>query len=282
MSNDPKRGTCEKYEMIQLITTLTKKIDTLERTVTELKANVRKRYTKKATLKSLNDLDKGRVPFVTFQEFISEVAKTTMDFETIENQDMTIHSLFVEALSKTCTDLETRYPSEQTQYVNTALPIMAFAQHKNVFFIYGNDSSSEWEIMNTTTYQRMVQSVHMYLISRCSLWRDKYLPPRDLVIAQDLAVHAYMDKRYLDKRSPIPFQNKQQSRKGESVVSECRDVLSGRTESAQKYHKIMNKICNINVCSPVFNAKIKCDLYSWLSAFETSSEYFARVVEKHY
>ena len=277
MNNVYQGGTRDNYEMLQIISTLTKKIDTLEKTVTELKANVRKRYTKKDTLKALNDIDKGLTPFIGFTGFITEIAKTSMDFEIIENQDMSIHSLFIAAITNTCSHLETRYPSEHTEYVNTPLPIVSFSQHKNVFFIYGNQLSDKWEVMDASTYQRMIQSVHMYLISRCSLWREKYLPARDLVADQDLGVNAYCLKR------------KQQSgyswcrdRFVEPVINNGPDTereLTTRSESVKKYHKLMDKICNINVSTTTFSNKIKAEMYNLFSEYDSSQEYFMRNID---
>lgn len=277
MNNVSQGGTRDNYEMFQLISTLTRKIDTLEKTVTELKANSRKRYTKKDTLKALNDMDKGLTPFIGFTGFITEIAKTSMDFEIMENQDVSIYSLFLEAITNTCSHLESRYPSEHTEYVNTPLPIVSFSQHKNVFFIYGNQLSDKWEVMDVSTCQRMIQSIHMYLISRCSLWREKYLPARDLVTDQDLGVNAYCLKRKKHTGSSCCHE-----RFVEPVINNGLDTereMTTRSESAKKYHKLMDKICNVNVSSTTFSNKIKAELYNLFSEYDSSQEYFMRNVD---
>ena len=293
MNNESKGGTREKYEMMQIITTLTKKIDTLEKTVTELKANVRKRYTKKSTLKALNDIHTGLVPFVNFTGFMTELAKTAMDFETMENQDMNVHSLFVRAVNDTCLLLERRYPSEHTEYVNTVLPVIAFSQHKNVLFVYGNEASNEWEAMDAVVYQRMVQSVHMYLMSRCSLWRETYLPARDLVTDQDMGMSAYLYRRHasLDpslelERGSLASEKKLKmtapTSKREPLVDAVmlRQNVSLRTDNAKKYQKVMDKICNVNTASSTFQSKLKTELYRLFSESDLSVEYFAKYLEK--
>jgi hypothetical protein len=291
MINESKGGTREKYEMMQIITTLTKKIDTLEKTVTELKANVRKRYTKKSTLKALNDMHTGLVPFVNFSGFMTELAKTTMDFETMESQDVSIHSLFVRAVNDTCMELERRYTSEQTEYVNTHLPVISFSQHKNVLFVYGNESSNEWEAMETATYQRMIQSVHMYLMSRCSLWRETYLPARDLVTDQDMGMSAYLYRRSASPdlgsgRGSLASEKKPKVSKPTSNREPLTDAVmlrqnvSMRTDNAKKYQKVMDKICNVNTASAIFQCKLKTELCHLFSESDLSVEYFAKYLEK--
>lgn len=293
MINESKGGTREKYEMMQIITNLTKKIDTLEKTVTELKANVRKRYTKKSTLKALNDMHTGLVPFVNFPGFMTEIAKTAMDFETMESQDVSIHSLFVRAVNDTCMELERRYPSEQTEYVNTPLPVIAFSQHKNVLFVYGNDSSNEWEAIEAATYQRMVQSVHMYLMSRCSLWRETYLPVRDLVTDQDMGMSAYLYRRCASPdlgsgsacgslASEKKLKVSRPTSKREPLVDavKLRQNMSMRTDNAKKYQKVMDKICNVNTASAVFQSKLKTELYHLFSESDLSVEYFGKYLER--
>jgi len=250
-------GTHEIKELYSIVGSLTKKINELEKNIANIKSGMKKKYTKKAILEILNDTDRGLEPFISFSEFEDIVLQTcsTISEEMIENIDITLEDLFVETFQNACSTIERRFEAENTNYVNIHLPLIAFPNHKNILFVYSfcqETNMSMWTLMTAHNIQRMIQRIHIGLISRCNTWREVHLPQRDLVTAQDNSIYAY----------------------NTTVEHLYKPLYTNRKESAEKYQLIMSKICNANIHSNFLSTKIKTGIFHLFSNFECVEKYY--------
>jgi hypothetical protein len=241
MSQISQAPPLEIMKLYQLIDSLTKKVNHLEKTVSDLRVNPKKIPSKKHILHCLNDIEKGVTPFVSINDFIKSFAEVEMEIDTAlgtnDNQGFHISSLVDTLLRNAVQYLERRYQCENNNYTNYHLPIIAFPYHKNVLYYYKKDVN-KWLQMTPKEYSWFIQKIHVQIM--------------------------------------IHFQQKWDNVETNGKENHNMELLLRlNRQKREEYQQSMNKICNVNIENHGISSKIKNVLFSIFSETDYVENYMS-------
>lgn len=244
MSQISQAPPLENMKLYQLIDSLTKKVNHLEKTVSDLRVKSKKIPSKKHILHCLNDIEKGVTPFVSINDFIKSFAEVEMEIDTTlgasNNQGFHISSLVDILLRNAVQYLERRYQCENNNYTNYHLPIIAFPYHKNVLYYYKKDDN-KWLQLTPKEYSWFIQKIHVQIM--------------------------------------IHFQQKWDNVETNDKENHNMDLLLRlNRQKREEYQQSMNKICNVNIENHGVSSKIKNVLFSIFSETDYIENYMSSLI----
>jgi len=244
MSQISQAPPLENMKLYQLIDSLTKKVNHLEKTVSDLRVKSKKIPSKKHILHCLNDIEKGVTPFVSINDFIKSFAEVEMEIDTTlgasNNQGFHISSLVDILLRNAVQYLERRYQCENNNYTNYHLPIIAFPYHKNVLYYYKKDDN-KWLQLTPKEYSWFIQKIHVQIM--------------------------------------IHFQQKWDNVETNDKENHNMELLLRlNRQKREEYQQSMNKICNVNIENHGVSSKIKNVLFSIFSETDYIENYMSSLI----
>lgn len=240
----PKTSPLENSHIYNLIESLCKKVNHLEKTVSELRLNAKKIPSKKHILLCLNDIEKGVTPFISINEFIKSFAEVEIELDRSSgvkyDKGFHISTLVDTLLRNTVQYLERRYQCENNNYTNYHLPIIAFPYHKNVLYYYKKDDN-KWLQMTSKEYSWFIQKIHVQIM--------------------------------------IHFQQKWDNVEIDDKKNHNMELLLRfNREKREEYQQSMNKICNVNIENHSVSSKIKNVLFSIFSETDYVENYMSLLI----
>ena len=231
-------------KLYQLIDSLTKKVDHLEKTIYDLRVKSKKMPSKKHILHCLNDIEKGVTPFISINDLIKSFTEVEMEIDTslgiLGNKGFHISSLVDTLLRNTVQYLERRYQCENNNYTNYHLPIIAFPYHKNVLYYYKKDDN-KWLQMTTKEYSWFIQKIHVQIM--------------------------------------IHFQQKWDNIETNDKENHNMELLLRlNRQKREEYQQSMNKICNVNIENHSVSSKIKNVMFSIFSETDYIENYMSSLI----
>ena len=244
MSHISQAPPLENIKLYQLIDSLTKKVDHLEKTIYDLQVKSKKMPSKKHILHCLNDIEKGVTPFISINDLIKSFAEVEMEIDTTlgtsNNQGFHISSLVDTLLRNAVQYLERRYQCENNNYTNYHLPIIAFPYHKNVLYYYNKDDN-KWLQMTPKEYSQFIQKIHIQIM--------------------------------------IHFQQKWDNVETNDKENQNIELLLRlNRQKREEFQQSMNKICNVNIENHGVSSKIKNVLFSIFSETDYVESYMSYLI----
>lgn len=214
--NNTHTGTYEikqkndKNELLQIVYSLTNRIEELEKTVRELKiqkhSTLKETMPKKEILDKLNNHDHGATPFKTFDELEYIINHITIDDNLLLNKGITFDELVLEYLKKTIVHIDNKYRTmlfNSETDANILFPIVYFPNiHKHTMFVYlleKKDKNNtltypQWSLFTNEHLQRLTQKIHVQLIKQCNQWRiDNLDGDKNKLKLTDTLTYQYSD-----------------------------------------------------------------------------------------